>query len=133
MPVALRPSTPLEPILWPDGSEVAVRRPNTYAAETWDTEVAPHLEKGDSVAARRGLVKFVSMVVVGKSEDEIREQCDEAYLFLLAGYVNDRLQQAQAFVAELLGKTTAEAVPASPPPAPTGPLPAASAAPGAHL
>ncbi len=132
MPVALRPSVALEAILWPDGTEVQVRRPNTYAAEVWDIDVVPHMEKGDSVAARRGLVKFVAMVVQGKTEDEIREQCDETYLLLIAGYVNDRLEKAQSFVAELLGKTAAEAVPASPPPEATGPLPAASAAPGAH-
>jgi hypothetical protein len=61
MPVALRPSVALEPIQWPTGEDVAVKRPNLYAAEVWD-QVTDAMAKGDAKAIRESLVEFVAMV-----------------------------------------------------------------------
>jgi ABC-type glycerol-3-phosphate transport system substrate-binding protein len=126
--VKLRQSGPLEPVEWPTGEEVAVHRPNVYAAAFWDTEVIAKPEQ-----MREGLVKFVAMVCPSKTEDAIRAECDDDFLWLVANYSRERLEQAQAFLSELLGKSPAgtAAAPASAPPMPTGTSPVESPAPTA--
>ena len=125
MPVTLRPTAPLEPIQWPTGEDVAVKRPNLYAAEVWD-RVTDALSRADAKAVRAALVEFVAMLVPSKSPDQIREECDDEFLFLVAGYANGRLEQARAFLEELSGK--AAGATASPPSEPTGTSPAVSPA-----
>jgi ABC-type glycerol-3-phosphate transport system substrate-binding protein len=126
--VKLRQSGPLEPVEWPTGEEVAVHRPNVYAAAFWDTEVIAKPEQ-----MREGLVRFVAMVCPSKAEDAIRAECDDDFLWLVANYSRERLEQAQAFLSELLGKSPAgtAAAPASAPPMPTGTSPVESPAPTA--
>jgi hypothetical protein len=113
--VKLRPTSALEPVVWPTGEEVAVNRPNVYAAEVWDTEVV-----GKPEQARAGMVKFVAMICPSKTEEQVRTECDEEFLVLVASYSRDRLETAQAFLEELAGKSPAGAAPASAPPASTG-------------
>lgn len=126
MAVILKPATPLEPVQWPTGEDVGVRRPNLYAAEVWDRDVVGN--DGNPDALRAGLVKFVSMVCPSKSEEQIKEECSEDFLLLVAGYARDRLEQATQFLDELSGKAAgAVADPALP--APTGTSPAESPAP----
>ena len=127
MPVALRPARVLEPVLWPTGEEVPVKRPNAYSAEYWDTVVIPAIEAGDPKAIRAGLVAFVAMVCPAKTEQQIRDECDDDFLWLAANYSRERLEAAQAFLVELAGKTMGAAVPA--PDAPTGTSPDGSPAP----
>jgi hypothetical protein len=122
--VKLRPGGKLEPVEWPTGEEVAVVRPNVYAAAFWDTEVVAKPEQ-----LREGLVKFVAMVVPGKTEQQVRDECDDDFLWLVANYSRERLEQAQAFLADLMGKSPAGTAPASPPPTNTGTSPAESPAP----
>jgi hypothetical protein len=126
MAVKLRQAGPLEPVEWPTGEEVQVLRPNVYAAKFWDDEVA-----GKPEAIREGLVRFVAMVCPSKTEDAIRQECDDDFLWLVANYSRERLEQAQAFLAELLGKALAGTAPASPPPTPTGTSSVGSPAPSA--
>ena len=118
MPVQLRPSVALEPIQWPTGEDVAVKRPNLYAAEVWDT-VTDAIAKADPKAIREALVAFVGMVCPGKDAEAIRQECDDEFLFLVSGYANGRLDQARAFLEELAGKTTGPTK-APVPDAPTG-------------
>jgi hypothetical protein len=123
--VKLRQAGPLEPVEWPTGEEVQVNRPNVYAAKLWDDEV---VGKPDNI--RDGLVRFVAMVCPSKTEDQVRSECDDDFLWLVANYSRERLQQAQAFLADLMGKSPAgTAAPASAPPTPTGTSPAESPAP----
>jgi hypothetical protein len=107
------------------GEDVAVKRPNLYAAEVWD-QVTDAMAKGDAKAIRESLVEFVAMVCPSKTVEQIREECDDEYLFLVAGYANGRLNQARAFLEELAGKVAGAT--ASPPDAPTGTSPVESPA-----
>lgn len=120
-PVTLTPTAPLEPIQWPTGEEVQVRRPNIYAAEVWD-QVTDAMSAGDTKGIREALIAFAAMVCPSKTADQIREDCDEEYLFLLAGYARRRLDQARQFLEELSGK--AAGATASPQAEPTGTSPA---------
>ena len=115
MAVKLRPSSVLEPVVWPTGEEVVVHRPNVYAAEVWDTDVV-----GKPEQIRLGLVKFVAMVCPSKTEEQVRAECDDDFLWLVANYARERLAVAQAFLEELAGKSPAGVAPASAPPASTG-------------
>lgn len=124
MAVTLRPVAPLEPVLWPTGEEVAVKRPNLFAAKVWDEECAAKPEQ-----LREGLVRFVAMVCPSKTEDQIREECDEEFLWLVANYARERLDQARAFLEQAVGKVPGATAPASPPPTDTGTSPDASPAP----
>jgi hypothetical protein len=126
MAVALRPAVALEPVLWPTGEEVPVRRPNVYAARVWDTEVI-----GKTENMRDGLVKFVAMVCPSKTAEQVAEECDDDFLWLVSNYSRERLEAAQAFLAELMGKAVAGTAPDSPPPTSTGTSPVASPAPTA--
>ncbi len=126
MPVTLRPTAPLEPIQWPTGEDVPVRRPNLYAAEVWD-RVTEAIGQADTRAIREELVAFVAMICPSKTPEAIREECDDEYLFLVAGYANGRLDQARKFLEELAGK--AAGATASPPSEPTGTLAPESPAP----
>jgi hypothetical protein len=126
MAVKLRQSGPLEPVEWPTGEEVAVNRPNVYAAAYWDTEVIPKPEQ-----MREGLVTFVAMVCPSKTEDQIRQECDDDFLWLVANYSRERLEAAQEFLVGLMGKSPAGTAPASPPPMDTGTSPVESPAPTA--
>lgn len=128
MPVALRPSVALEPIQWPTGEDVPVKRPNVYGAEAWDA-VTDAMTKADTKAARDALVAFVALVVPSKTPDQLREECDDEFLLLVAGYSRGRLEQARAFLEELSGKAAGATVPASPPSEPTGISPDVSPAP----
>jgi hypothetical protein len=119
--VKLRPGGKLEPVEWPTGEEVQVLRPNVYAAAFWDTEVITKPEQ-----MRDGLVRFVAMVVPAKTEQQIRDECDDDFLWLVANYSRERLEQAQAFLADLMGKSPAGPAPASVPPTSTGSSPAGS-------
>jgi hypothetical protein len=121
MAIKLRAGGPLEPVEWPTGEEVAVNRPNVYAAKLWDDEVV-----GKPEGIRDGLVRFVAMVCPAKTEDQIRAECDDDFLWLVANYSRERLEQAQAFLLELLGKAGAGTAPPSAQPTPTGTLPAES-------
>ena len=125
MPVTLRPTAPLEPVQWPTGEEVAVKRPNLYAAEVWD-RVVDAMGKADAQKVRAALVEFVAMICPSKSSSQIMDECDDEYLFLVAGYANGRLEQARAFLEELSGKAAGAA--ASPPSEPTGTSPDVSPA-----
>lgn len=127
MPVQLRPARALEPVLWPTGEEVAVKRPNTYAAEHWDTVVLKALEAGDSKGLRAGLVAFVAMVCPAKTEQQIRDECDDDFLWLVANYARERLEAARQWMEELAGKARGATAPV--PPAPTGTSPDGSVAP----
>jgi hypothetical protein len=121
---------PLEPIRWPTGEEVAVRRPNIYASKFWLKTVAPAFAKQDSEAALDGMVQFVNMVCPSKSVEQIMEECDESFLILVCGYAREALEAAAEMLAEVLGKSVAgTADPASAPPTPSGTSPAASPAP----
>jgi hypothetical protein len=126
--IQLRPGGPLEAVEWPTGEEVAVTRPNVYAAKFWDDEVVAKPEQ-----MRDGLVRFVAMVCPSKTEDQIRAECDDDFLWLVANYSRERLGAAQEFLADIMGKSPAGTDPASPPPMPTGTSPAASPAPTAAL
>jgi hypothetical protein len=126
MAVALRPVAALEPVIWPTGEHVEVRRPNVYAARVWDTDVV-----GKPDAMRDGLVAYVAMVCPSKTAEQIAEECDDEFLWLVANYSRDRLEQAQAFLLELAGKALAGTAPASPPPTSTGTSPVASLGPTA--
>lgn len=121
MPVALRPSVALEPIQWPTGEDVPVKRPNLYCAEVWDV-VMDTMKLGEPAKVRETLVKFVGMVCPSKSAEQIKEDCDDEYLLLVAGYANGRLDQARKFLEELSGK--AAGATASPQAEPTGTSPA---------
>lgn len=123
MAVALRPAVALEPVLWPTGEEVAVRRPNVYAARVWDTEVI-----GKTENMRDGLVKFVAMVCPSKTAEQVAEECDDDFLWLVANYARERLEAAQQFLADIMGKAAAGTAPASPPPTSTGTSPVESPA-----
>jgi hypothetical protein len=113
---------PLEPITWPTGEDVAVKRPNIYASKFWT--------KGDSEAALDGMVQFVSMICPGKSVDQIMEECDENFLILVCGYARENLEAAMEALGVMLGKSVAgTAVPASAPPTTSGTSPVVSPAP----
>ncbi len=127
MPVQLRPARALEPVEWPTGEDVAVKRPNTYAAEHWDTVVVKAMGGGDSKTFIAALVAFVALVCPSKTEEQIRQECDEDFLWLVANYARDRMEAAQQFLAQAMGKAKGATDPA--PPAPTGTSPAASAEP----
>ena len=118
---------PLEPITWPTGEEVAVKRPNIYASKYWNSHVVPAMGK-DGEKFLDALVAFVAMICPAKSAEQIMEECDETFLILVCGYARENLEAAQETVAALLGKATAEAAPASPPPTPSGTSPAGSPA-----
>jgi hypothetical protein len=122
---------PLEPIVWPTGEEIAVKRPNIYASRFWNKTVAPAMEKADQEAATEGLVEFVNMICPSKTKEQIMEECDEQFLMLVCGYSRGALEQAQAFLGEVLGKSPAGTDPASPPPMPSGTSPAELPAPTA--
>jgi hypothetical protein len=126
MAVALRPAVALEPVIWPTGEHVEVRRPNVYAAKVWDTDVI-----GKPEGMRDGLVAFVAMVCPGKTAEQIAEECDDDFLWLVANYSRERLEAAQQFLADIMGKAVAGTAPASPPPTSTGTSPVASPAPTA--
>ena len=131
MSVKLRPARALEPVEWPTGEDVVVKRPNTYAAEHWDAVVLPAMESQDTKAFIAALVSFVALVCPSKTEDQIRQECDEDFLWLVANYARDRMEVAQQFLAQAMGKAKGATAPA--PPAPTGTSPAASAEPPAAL
>jgi hypothetical protein len=104
-----------------------VLRPNVYAAAFWDNEVITKPEQ-----MREGLVKFVALVCPSKTEQQVRDECDDDFLWLVANYSRERLEQAQAVLADLTGKAPAgTAAPASAPPTSTGTSPAALPAPTA--
>jgi hypothetical protein len=124
--VKLRQAGPLEPVEWPTGEEVAVKRPNVYAAQFWDEDVVKRPEQ-----LRDGLVAFVAMVCPSKTVEQIREECDDDFLWLVANYSRGRLEQAQAFLADLLGKAGAGTAPPSAPATDTGTSSAASVVPSA--
>jgi hypothetical protein len=109
MAVALRPTVALEPVLWPTGEEVAVKRPNVYAAR----------------------VAYVAMICPSKTAEQIAEECDDEFLWLVANYSRERLEQAQAFLLELAGKALAGTAPDSPPPTSIGTSPVESPGPTA--
>ena len=122
---------PLEPVTWPTGEEVAVRRPNLFAAKHWAQKVAPALGSGDETALIDALAEFVAKVCPSKTVEQISEECDLPFLMLVAGYSREQLEAAQEFVAAVLGKAPAGTAPApaSPPPMSSGTSPAASAEP----
>lgn len=123
MAVRLKYVGPLEPVQWPTtGEEVAIRRPNLYASEVWDAQVAVHFDNAEkSGELRDGLVAFVARICPSKTVEQIREECSEEFLWLVANYSRDRLEEA----TELLGAVTA----AAPAPALAQDIPV-SAAPG---
>lgn len=120
---------PLEPITWPTGEVVEVRRPNIYAAKFWTKTVVPALQKEDTEAVLDGMVQFVAMIVPSKTADQIMEECDEAFLWLVCGYAREALEVAQEMMATFLGKSPAGTAPPSSPPTPSGTSPAALPAP----
>ncbi len=113
---------PLEPIRWPTGEEVAVRRPNIYAAKFWNQHVAPAFAAQDNEAALDGMVKFAAMVCPSKTAEQVMEECDENFLLLVCAYSREFLEAAQEAVGTILGKSAAEPTmaPASAPPTPSG-------------
>ena len=121
---------PLEPVKWPTGEDVAVKRPNLHAARFWNRNVTPALDKGDEDAAMEAMVKFVALCCT-KTEEQIWEECDTHFLMLFCGYVRGRLEAAQQFVTDLMGKSPAGTAPASAPPTSTGTSEAESPAPTA--
>jgi hypothetical protein len=134
MGVDLRPPAPIQPINWPTGEEVEVRRPNTYIARFWYKDVQPAFASGDPVQVLDALVKYAAMICPSKTEDQIAQECDEEFLVLLWGYANKRLAQAEEFLGELEGKgrgATAATAPAPPTPSGTSPaeLPALAGVP----
>lgn len=128
MGLKLRKEGPLEAIEWPTGEDVAVKRPNTYAAAFWYRDVMPAMQGEDHMGAVEALVKYTAMICPGKTEDAIRAECDEEFLILVTGYANNRLKQAEAFLAALSGKAVAGS-PVQSPPSPSGLSPDVSPAP----
>jgi hypothetical protein len=121
---------PLEPITWPTGEEVAVRRPNIYASKFWTKTVAPAFAKNDSEAALDGMAQFVAMICPSKTVEQVMEECDENFLVLVCGYAREQLEAATEMVAGILGKSVAGMeAPASAPPTMSGTSPAESPAP----
>lgn len=122
---------PLEPVKWPTGEEVAVRRPNLYAAKFWNSTVLPALTSGNTDQGIDAMAQFVAMICPSKTVEQIMEECDEPFLFLVCGYAREQLEAAQEAMTGLLGKAMAGTAPASPPPMPSGSSPAESPAPTA--
>jgi hypothetical protein len=123
---------PLEPITWPTGEVVDVKRPNIYASKFWNSDVVPAMAAGGGNNALDALVKFVAMICPSKTEEQIAQECDEPFLLLVCGYAREALEQAQEFVASLLGKSVGATVPpASVPETPSGTSPVGSPAPTA--
>jgi hypothetical protein len=117
---------PLEPVTWPTGEEVVVRRPNIYAHRFWIKVAEPAMEKEDQEAALDALVEFTNMICPSKSKEQIMEECDVEFLMLVCGYSRGALKAAKEFVAGVMGKSPAGTDPASPPPTMSGTSPVES-------